>query len=79
MLTRAVGVVPGILATSLLFGAMHLAQYGAWQSVVLITLAGAGFGAMRHWTGSTRASAIMHAGYNSALFLLFFTQRGPHA
>jgi len=76
LMVRTIGVIPGILVTSLLFGAMHLAQYGAWQSVVLITLAGAGFGAMRHVTGSTRASAIMHAGYNSTLFILFFTQKG---
>jgi membrane protease YdiL (CAAX protease family) len=79
LLIRTIGVVPGILATSILFGAMHLEQYGAWQSVVLITLAGAGFGAMRHWTGSTRASTIMHAGYNSALFILFFAQKGTHS
>jgi uncharacterized protein len=80
LLIRSFGVVPGILITSFLFGAMHLEQYGAWQSVVLITLAGVGFGAMRHYTGSTRASAIMHSGYNSALFLLLFTQKGgPHA
>jgi membrane protease YdiL (CAAX protease family) len=79
LLIRSVGVAPGIFLTSLLFGAMHLEQYGAWQSVVLITLAGAGFGTVRYLTGSTRASAIMHAGYNSALFILFFAQRGPHA
>ena len=79
LLIRTIGVAPGIFVTSLLFGAMHLEQYGAWQSVVLITLAGMGFGAMRHWTGSSRASAIMHAGYNSALFILFFTQKAAHA
>jgi membrane protease YdiL (CAAX protease family) len=78
LLIRTVGVVPGILATAMLFGAMHLEQYGAWQSVVLITLAGVGFGCMRYWTGSTRASALMHAGYNSALFILFFAQKAPH-
>lgn len=78
LLIRSIGVVPGILVTSVLFGGMHLEQYGAWQSVVLITLAGVGFGAMRHYTGSTRASAIMHAGYNSALFLLFFMQKGAN-
>lgn len=78
LLIRTIGVAPGILVTSFLFGAMHLEQYGAWQSVLLITMAGAGFGTMRHVTGSTRASAYMHAGYNSALFLLFFSQKGPH-
>ena len=73
---RMVGVLPGILGTAVLFGFMHLGQYESWQSVALIGLAGAGFGAMRHWTGSTRASAIMHAGYNSALFILFFAKKG---
>jgi membrane protease YdiL (CAAX protease family) len=57
---------------------MHLEQYGSWRSVVLVGLAGVGFGVVRHYTGSTRASAIMHAGYNSLLFLgFFFTQKGP--
>jgi membrane protease YdiL (CAAX protease family) len=78
LMVRTIGIIPGILVTSLLFGAMHFEQYGAWQSVVLITLAGSGFGAMRQWTGSTRASAYMHAGYNSALFILFFAQKGAH-
>jgi hypothetical protein len=79
LMIRSIGVIPGIAATSFLFGAMHLQQYGAWQSVVLISLAGAGFGVMRHWTNSTRASVIMHAGYNSALFILFFAQKAHHA
>jgi len=76
LMIRLAGVVPGILGTAVLFGAMHFEQYGSWQSVVLVGLAGAGFGAMRHLTGSTKAAAIMHAGYNSALFILFFTQKG---
>ena len=77
LLVRAIGVIPGILGTAVLFGAVHLGQYESWQSVVLITVAGAGFGAMRQLTGSTQASAIMHAGYNSALFVIFFSQKGP--
>jgi len=77
LMTRMIGVVPGILVTAALFGFMHLEQYASWQSVLLVGLAGAGFGVMRYWTGSTRAAAIMHAGYNSALFILFFTQKGP--
>jgi membrane protease YdiL (CAAX protease family) len=78
LLIRTIGVVPGILGTSILFGLMHLEQYGAWQSALLISLAGVGFGVVRQWSGSTQASAIMHAGYNSALFILFFTQKGAH-
>ena len=78
LMIRLVGVAPGILGTGILFGFMHLEQYGSWQSVLLVGLAGVGFGVMRHFTGSTRASTIMHAGYNSALFIVFFSQKGPH-
>jgi membrane protease YdiL (CAAX protease family) len=77
LLIKTAGLVPGILGTAVLFGAMHLSQYGfTWQSFLLITVAGIGFGVMRQWSGSTRASAIMHAGYNSALFILFFAGKG---
>ncbi|HVW85161.1 MAG TPA: type II CAAX endopeptidase family protein [Bryobacteraceae bacterium] len=63
---NALGVFPGILTTSALFGALHLAQNaGIWQTGVLITLAGFGFGVVRHVSGSTRASALAHAAYNS--------------
>jgi len=47
---------------------------------VLISLAGAAFGAMRHRTGSTRASTLMHASYNALFFFALLLQRGqlPH-
>lgn len=77
LLIRSIGVLPGILVTAMLFGALHLEQYGfTWQSLLLISTAGAGFGVMRYRTGSTRASALMHAGYNSTLFMLFFLAKG---
>lgn len=76
LMIRLAGVAPGILFTAVLFGAMHFEQYGSWQSVALVTLAGTGFGIIRHKTGSSKAAAIMHSGYNSALFILFFTQKG---
>jgi len=48
--------------------------------VALISLAGAAFGWMRHATGSTNVSAIMHASYNALGFLALFAQRKyvPH-
>jgi membrane protease YdiL (CAAX protease family) len=65
------GVFPGILVTSLLFGALHLSQNaGMWQSGVIITLAGFAFGTVRHVSGSTKASSLMHIGYNSLPFIL---------
>jgi hypothetical protein len=74
----AAGVFPGILITSMLFGAVHLAQNAnLWQSGVLITIAGFGFGVVRHVSGSTRASAITHIAYNSLPFLVTLLQGAP--
>ena len=71
VLINGLGVFPGILATSVLFGGLHLAQNaGLWQAGVTIAIAGFGFGVVRHITGSTRASAIVHIAYNSVPFLL---------
>lgn len=71
VMTSATGIFPGILLTSLLFGGLHLAQNaGMWQSGVIITLAGFSFGLVRHVSGSTRASSLMHIGYNTLPFLL---------
>jgi membrane protease YdiL (CAAX protease family) len=71
VVTSAFGVFPGILLTSLLFGGLHLSQNaGMWQSGAIITLAGFAFGTVRHVSGSTRASSLMHIGYNSLPFFL---------
>ena len=69
------GVFPGILITSAFFGAVHLAQNAnMWQSAVLITIAGFGFGVVRHVTGSTRDSAVSHVAYNALPFLAVLIQ-----
>jgi len=76
----AVQIVGVLLHTPDLFGALHLAQNAfVWQLGLLIALAGVAFGAMREWTGSTRASTWMHAGFNSTVFLyLFQAPKLPH-
>jgi membrane protease YdiL (CAAX protease family) len=70
VLVDALGVFPGILCTSAVFGGMHLMQNAfTWQSGVLITLVGFVLGVVRHISGSTRASAITHVSYNALPFL----------
>lgn len=70
VLIESMGVLPGILVTSALFGAMHLVQNAyIWQSGLLIMLVGFVLGVVRHISGSTRASAIVHIAYNSLPFL----------
>jgi hypothetical protein len=74
---RSLGPVFGILITAVLFGSLHLAQNGfAWQSGLLITMAGMAFGWMRHLSGSTKASTLMHAAYNFTFFVAVFSQPG---
>ena len=76
---RSLGPAIGILITAILFGSLHLAQNGfAWQSGLLITFAGLAFGWMRHISSSTKASTLMHATYNTILFVAAFSQPGTH-
>lgn len=79
LLVRSLGAAPGIAAAALPFGLLHLPQYGnSWRHGLLITLAGAAFGWTRHRTGSTFASTLMHAAYNSTFFLALF-QESPRS
>jgi membrane protease YdiL (CAAX protease family) len=76
LLVRSLSAMPGILLASVPFGLLHLQEYGyTWQPGLLIMLAGAAFGWMRHRTGSTKASTIMHAAYNGTFFLALLAQR----
>ena len=73
---RSFGALPGILAAAVPFGLLHYSEYGnSWKHVVLISLAGAAFGWMRHATGSTKASTLMHAAYNGFQFALLFAAK----
>ena len=81
LLVRSLGSLPGVLVAAIPFGLLHFQEYGnSWRHVVLISLAGAAFGAMREWTGSTRASTLMHASYNALFFCALLLQRDqlPH-
>ncbi len=70
VLVGSIGVFPGILVTSALFGALHLTQNAnIWQSGALIMLVGFVLGTIRHVSGSTKASTIVHIAYNSLPFL----------
>jgi membrane protease YdiL (CAAX protease family) len=76
LLVRSLGVIPGILAAALPFGLLHYREYGnSWRHAVIVAAAGAAFGWMRHRTGSTRASTIMHAAYNALFFVAMAGQK----
>jgi uncharacterized protein len=71
LLVRSLGMAAGILATALPFGLLHFQEYGnSWRHVLLISISGVAFGCMRHFTGSTKAAAGMHAAYNAFQFVL---------
>lgn len=66
---RSLGAAGGIVASALPFAILHGPQYAwTWQYVVLVGFAGAVFGAVRYFTGSTLASAAMHSTYNLTFF-----------
>jgi membrane protease YdiL (CAAX protease family) len=77
LLVRSAGVVPGILLAAIPFGLLHYQEYGnSWRHALVISMAGAAFGAMRHLTGSTRAAVLMHAAYNAFFFFVLFAGKG---
>lgn len=81
LLVRSAGAIGGVLLAAVPFGLLHFQEYGnSWRHVVLITLAGASFGWMRHRTGSTRSAVLMHASYNALFFFALMAQRKelPH-
>jgi membrane protease YdiL (CAAX protease family) len=80
LLARNLGAAGGIALAAALFGGLHYSEYGdSWRSALLVAVAGAAFGCMRQWTGSTRAAVIMHASFNALqLAPILVGKGGPH-
>ena len=71
LLVRSLGAFPGIVLTAIPFGLLHFREYGnSLGYAALVSLAGVGFGWVRHLTGSTKASTLMHASYNAFVILV---------
>ncbi|MCS7314943.1 MAG: CPBP family intramembrane glutamic endopeptidase [Bryobacterales bacterium] len=67
--------LPAVLLTGALFAILHGPEYAwSWRHVLLITVAGAAFGAVRLRTGSTAAAAVTHAMYNLVFFAALLIQ-----
>jgi membrane protease YdiL (CAAX protease family) len=76
LLVKSFGAAAGILLAALPFGMLHFVEYGrSWRYVLLISGAGAAFGWMRHTTGSTKASTLMHSAYNALFFVTLTASR----
>ncbi len=71
------GAAAGIVFAALIFGMLHGPQYSwSWQHVLVVSAAGIAFGFARWSTGSTAASALLHATYNLTVFAGFLLQTG---
>jgi uncharacterized protein len=76
VLQRDFGAWPAIALSALTFALLHGKEYEwAWQLLLLIFIAGAAFGYARYKTGSTAASALLHAGYNMTFFVGYLIVR----
>ena len=75
LLQRTLGAWMAILLTAIGFALLHGQQYQwAWQELLVVGLAGVAFGYARYKTGSTAAAALLHGGYNLALFVGYVIQ-----
>jgi membrane protease YdiL (CAAX protease family) len=77
LLAKSFGALAGVLLSALPFALLHGSQYQwAWQQITLVGIAGAAFGFVRHQTGSTAASTILHGCFNLTQFIAFLVLRG---
>jgi membrane protease YdiL (CAAX protease family) len=68
LVARDTGAKAAIFLSALPFALLHGPEYGwSWRHVVLILIAGVGFGWKRFQTNSTGAATVMHAGYNAVI------------
>jgi hypothetical protein len=74
-LARRAGAVSSLVATSVLFGAVHAQQLaGAWIQVSCIMLVGTVLTVIRWRFRSLASSTLVHVGYNAALFMGLFVE-----
>ena len=74
---RAHGRWVALVVTSALFAAPHGSQYGwQWQQLSILLAVGLVFGLVRMRSGSTKATALVHAAYNGLLFLVLLSVPG---
>ena len=71
------GVTAAVIATSLLFSLLHFTQYGGhWGLLLLLFYVGVVHGVVRARSGSTKATTLLHAGYNATLAIgMHFAQQ----
>jgi hypothetical protein len=76
-LRESFGSVGAILGSSLVFGAVHVANYtgsvvGALVGVAIVTVGGLVFGTIYERTGNLLVPIVTHGGYNSVLLVAAF-------
>ena len=76
LLVRSLGPISGVLLQAVPFTLLHGFEYAwSWQRLIIIFLAGASFGWIRHVTGSTAAATWMHGAYNLTFFAGLLAER----
>jgi membrane protease YdiL (CAAX protease family) len=77
VLARTFGIPAGIFLTGALFGLSHALQLGgAWKQVGLLIAVGIFLTYVRARAGTVAASYLVHLGYNTTLFALFYVGTG---
>jgi len=77
IIERVLGMRLAVLATAVLFAALHVPEYWrAWHHMIMILLVGMVFSLARGLSGSLTPSVILHIGYNFLMMagLFFSTQ-----
>ena len=77
LLRRSLGVVPGIVGASVIFGGIHVVSIGsgdAWTYVLVATVLGLVLGTVYEYTENLVVPTVIHALWNTSLFLYVYYQ-----
>jgi membrane protease YdiL (CAAX protease family) len=76
-LARRVGMTASIVITALFFALLHASQLAnSWSPLLIIFVVGVVLTVIRARSGSVAASFMVHAAYNSALFIAIYFSTG---
>lgn len=71
IIRKVLGLRTAVISIAMAFAVLHVPQYwGDWMAILMVSLVGFGLTLVRVWSGTTRASVIMHYVYNIGVTII---------
>ncbi len=71
IIRKVLGLRTAVISIAMAFAVLHVPQYwGDWMAILMVSLVGFGLTLIRVWSGTTRASVVMHYVYNIGVTII---------